>query len=255
MKVTVLGSGTSQGVPIITCNCEVCRSNDPRDKRLRTSILIESEGTTICIDAGPDFRYQMLRANVTRLDAILITHEHKDHIGGLDDARPLIFVQRKAMSVYASPEAQEEIKREYSYAFVNEDERYPGAPAFELITIDGSPIKINDLTIEPIELRHFTLKSYGFRIGNFAYVTDLSELSEEAFQKLIGVEYLIIEALRKKEHYSHINLSQAMDIAQKLNVKKVWFTHVSHEMGKAADVNPTLPENMMLAYDGLVIEI
>ena len=255
MKVTVLGSGTSQGVPIITCNCEVCRSNDPRDKRLRTSILIESEGTTICIDAGPDFRYQMLRANVTRLDAILITHEHKDHIGGLDDARPLIFVQRKAMSVYASPEAQEEIKREYSYAFVNEDERYPGAPAFELITIDGSPIKINDLTIEPIELRHFTLKSYGFRIGNFAYVTDLSELSEEAFQKLIGVEYLIIEALRKKEHYSHINLSQAIDIAQKLNVKKVWFTHVSHEMGKAADVNPTLPDNMMLAYDGLVIEI
>ncbi len=255
MKVTVLGSGTSQGVPIITCNCEVCRSNDPRDKRLRTSILIESEGTTICIDAGPDFRYQMLRANVTRLDAILITHEHKDHIGGLDDARPLIFVQRKAMSVYASLEAQEEIKREYSYAFVNEDERYPGAPAFELITIDGSPIKINDLTIEPIELRHFTLKSYGFRIGNFAYVTDLSELSEEAFQKLIGVEYLIIEALRKKEHYSHINLSQAIDIAQKLNVKKVWFTHVSQEMGKAADVNPTLPDNMMLAYDGLVIEI
>lgn len=255
MKVTVLGSGTSQGVPIITCNCEVCRSNDPKDRRLRTSILIESEGTTICIDAGPDFRYQMLRANVTKLDAILITHEHKDHIGGLDDARPLIFVQKKAMPVYASPEAQEEIKREYSYAFVNEDERYPGVPAFELITIDGSHIKINDLVIEPIELKHFTLKSYGFRIGNFAYVTDLSELSEEAFQKLIGVEYLIIEALRKKEHYSHINLSQAIDIAQRLNVKKVWFTHVSHEMGKAATVNPTLPDNMMLAYDGLEIEI
>ena len=141
------------------------------------------------------------------------------------------------------------------YLFVNEDERYPGVPAFELITIDGSHIKINDLVIEPIELKHFTLKSYGFRIGNFAYVTDLSELSEEAFQKLIGVEYLIIEALRKKEHYSHINLSQAIDIAQRLNVKKVWFTHVSHEMGKAADVNPTLPENMMLAYDGLEIEI
>lgn len=255
MKVTVLGSGTSQGVPIITCDCDVCRSNDPKDKRLRTSILIESEGNTICIDAGPDFRYQMLRAKVTKLDAILITHQHKDHIGGLDDARPLIFSQGAPMTVFASPEAQEEIKREYSYAFANEDERYPGAPTFNLIEIDGSPIRINGLTIEPIELRHFTLNSYAFRIGDFAYVTDLSELSEEAFNKLKGVKYLIIEALRKREHYSHINLSQAIDIAQRLGVDKAWFTHVSHEMGKAADVNPTLPENMMLAYDGLEIEI
>ncbi len=255
MKITVLGSGTSQGVPIITCDCEVCRSSDARDMRLRTSILIETKDTTICVDAGPDFRHQMLRANVKRLDAILITHEHKDHIGGLDDARPLIFVQKKPMTVYASIEAQEEIKREYSYAFANEDERYPGAPTFDLITIDGSPIRINELVIEPIELQHFILKSYGFRIGNFAYITDLSELSEETFQKLIGVEYLIIEALRKREHYSHINLTQAIDIAQRLNVKKAWFTHVSHEMGKAADVNPTLPENMMLAYDGLEIVI
>ena len=255
MKITVLGSGTSQGVPIITCDCEVCRSSDPKDRRLRTSILIESDQSTICIDAGPDFRYQILRANVKKLDAILITHEHKDHIGGLDDARPLIFVQKKPMTIYASREAQEEIKREYSYAFVNEDERYPGAPAFELVDIDNRHIKINDLTIVPIKLKHFTLTSYAFRIGNFAYVTDLSELSEEAFNKLKGVEYLIIEALRKREHYSHINLSQAIEIAQRLNVKKAWFTHVSHEMGKTADVNPTLPDNMMLAYDGLEIEI
>ena len=176
MKITVLGSGTSQGVPIITCDCDVCHSSDVRDMRLRTSILVETKDTTICIDAGPDFRYQMLRAKVKKLDAILITHEHKDHIGGLDDARPLIFVQKKPMTVYASIEAQEEIKREYSYAFANEDERYPGAPTFNLITIDGSPIKINELTIEPIELKHFILKSYAFRIGNFAYVTDLSEL-------------------------------------------------------------------------------
>ena len=255
MKITVLGSGTSQGVPIITCDCDVCHSADPRDRRLRTSILIETDETTICVDAGPDFRYQMLRANVKKLDAILITHEHKDHIGGLDDARPLIFVQKKPMTIYASREAQEEIKREYSYAFANEDERYPGAPAFELIDINEEPIKINDLTIEPIKLKHFILTSYGFRINNFAYITDLSELSEEAFRKLENVEYLIIEALRKKEHYSHINLSQAIDIAQRLNVKKAWFTHVSHDMGKAADVNPTLPQNMMLAYDGLEIEI
>ena len=255
MKITVLGSGTSQGVPIITCDCEVCHSTDARDRRLRTSILIESNDATICIDAGPDFRYQMLRANVKKLDAILITHEHKDHIGGLDDARPLIFVQKKPMKIYASREAQEEIKREYSYAFANEDERYPGVPTFDLIEINQNPIIIKDLTIEPIKLKHFTLTSYGFRIGNFAYITDLSELSDEAFHKLEGTEYLIIEALRKREHYSHINLSQAIEIAQRLNVKKTWFTHVSHEMGKAAEVNPTLPENMMLAYDGMVIEI
>ena len=255
MKITVLGSGTSQGIPIITCDCEVCRSTDARDRRLRTSILIETNKTTICVDAGPDFRYQMLRANVKKLDAILITHEHKDHIGGLDDARPLIFVQKRPMIVYASREAQEEIKREYSYAFANEDERYPGVPTFDLIEITQEPIKINDLTIEPIKLKHYTLTSYGFRIGDFAYITDLSELSEEAFQKLIGIKYLIIEALRRKEHYSHSNLSQAIEIAQRLNVKKAWFTHVSHEMGKTADVNQTLPENMMLAYDGLEIEI
>lgn len=255
MKVTILGSGTSQGVPIINCKCEVCKSRNPIDMRLRTSILIESGDTVICIDAGPDFRQQMLRSNVSKLDAILITHEHKDHIGGLDDARPLIFSQQKPMTIYASEEAQEEIKREYSYAFAQEDKKYPGVPAFNLINIDGNIINIGELTIEPIKLKHFTLTSYAFRIDNFAYVTDLSELSEEAFNKLKGIDYLIIEALRHKKHYSHICLSEAIDIAQRLNVKKAWFTHISHEMGKASDINPTLPNNMMLAYDGLEIHI
>lgn len=253
MKITILGSGTSQGVPIISCDCEVCRSTDQKDKRLRTSILIETDDTTICVDAGPDFRYQMLRAGVKKLDAILITHQHKDHIGGLDDARPYIFIQKKPMTVYASPEAQEEIKREYSYAFANGNEKYPGTPTFNLIDINDSSIKINELVIEPIKLKHFTLTSYAFRIDKFAYVTDLSELSEEAFKKLQGVEYLVIEALRHEKHYSHISLSEAVDIAQRLNVKKAWFTHIGHSMGKASDVNPTLPDNMMLAYDGLEI--
>lgn len=253
MKITILGSGTSQGVPIISCDCEVCRSTDQKDKRLRTSILIETDDTTICVDAGPDFRYQMLRAGVKKLDAILITHQHKDHIGGLDDARPYIFIQKKPMTVYASPEAQEEIKREYSYAFANGNEKYPGTPTFNLIDINDSLIKINELVIEPIKLKHFTLTSYAFRIDKFAYVTDLSELSEEAFKKLQGVEYLVIEALRHEKHYSHISLSEAVDIAQRLNVKKAWFTHIGHSMGKASDVNPTLPDNMMLAYDGLEI--
>ncbi|MBQ8222276.1 MAG: MBL fold metallo-hydrolase [Bacteroidales bacterium] len=255
MKVTILGSGTSLGIPIITCNCEVCKSSDPKDMRLRTSALIEIDDTCICIDAGPDFRYQILRSGVKKLDAILITHEHKDHIGGLDDARPFIFVQQKPMTIYASKEAQEEIKREYSYAFANEDERYPGTPVFDLIDIDEKPININNMLIEPIKLKHFTLTSYAFRIGKFAYVTDFNEMSEEAFNKLQGIEYLVIEALRKEKHHSHICLSEAIDIAQRLNVKKAWFTHIGHEMGKAADVNPTLPPNMMLAYDGLEIEI
>lgn len=256
MKITVLGSGTSQGVPIIACDCDVCNSTDFRDKRLRTSILIESDECVICVDAGPDFRQQMLRAGVKRLDCILITHEHKDHIAGLDDARPFMFLQNKAMEVYASLEAQEEIKREFSYAFANESEKYPGSPSFELIEIkNGEHIRVKDLVIEPIALKHFILTSYAFRIDNFAYVTDLSEMSEEAFERLKGVEYLIIEALRHEKHYSHISLSEAIEIAQRLKVKKAWFTHIGHSMGKAADVNPSLPENMMLAYDGLEIFI
>ncbi len=256
MKITILGCGTSQGVPVIGCDCEVCRSHDPRDKRLRTSILVQTEHTTICVDAGPDFRQQMLRENVRHLDAILITHHHKDHIGGLDDVRSFNFLQNISMPIYASPDAQEEIKREYSYAFVDKSALYPGAPTYNLIDIeDNKTIIINELTIEPIPLVHLKMLCYAFRIGNFAYVTDFNYISEESLKKLEGVEYLIIEALRHEKHYSHISLPEAIEIAQRLNVKKAWFTHVSHSMGKAEDVNKTLPSNMMLAFDGLSITI
>ena len=256
MKVTILGCGTSQGVPVIGCDCDVCRSTDPRDKRLRTSILIQTKRTTICVDAGPDFRQQMLRENVKHLDAILITHQHKDHIGGLDDVRSFNFLQNISMPIYASPEAQEEIQREYSYAFVDKSELYPGAPTYNLIDIKNhKPVVINELVIEPIPLVHLKMLCYAFRISNFAYVTDFNYMSEASFEQLKGVEYLIIEALRHEKHYSHISLPEAIEIAQRLNVKKAWFTHVSHSMGKAADVNKTLPSNMMLAYDGLRITI
>lgn len=225
MKITILGSGTSQGVPVIGCNCDVCKSTDMRDKRLRTSILIQTEQTTICVDAGPDFRQQMLRENVQHLDAILITHHHKDHIGGLDDVRSFNFLQNISMPIYAAPVAQEEIKREYSYAFVDKSQLYPGAPTYNLIDIkDHKPIVINELTIEPIPLTHLHMLCYAFRIGNFAYVTDFNTMSDESFERLKGVEYLIIEALRHEKHYSHISLPEAIEIAQRLNVKK----HGSH---------------------------
>lgn len=248
MKVTILGSGTSQGVPIIACHCPTCKSQDPKDKRLRTSALIETESAVFSIDAGPDFRQQMLRENVNHLDAILITHEHKDHIGGLDDVRPFNFKQGFSMPIYASPSAQEEIRREYSYAFA--DKLYPGAPTFDLRTIDGNPFRIADTIIVPIELQHYTLTSFGFRIDNFAYISDFNKIPDVSFEKLKGVHYLVIEALRHEEHYSHINLQQALDIIERLDVKKAWLTHISHSMGLASEINPTLPHNVKLAFDG-----
>lgn len=248
MKITILGSGTSQGVPIIACHCPTCESHDPKDKRLRTSALIETDSAIFSIDAGPDFRQQMLREHVSHLDAILITHEHKDHIGGLDDVRPFNFNQKFSMPIYASPSAQEEIKREYSYAFSKK--LYPGAPTFDLRTIDDSPFYLGNNLITPIKLVHYTLTSFGFRIDNFAYISDFNKIPDDSFEKLIGVQYLIIEALRHEEHYSHINLRQALDIIERLNVKKAWLTHISHNMGLASEINPTLPLNVKLAYDG-----
>ena len=254
MIITVLGSGTSQGVPIIGCQCPVCQSTDPRDRRTRTSLLIRTDAVTVVVDAGPDFRQQMLREGVTHLDAVFITHEHKDHIGGLDDVRPFIFSQgNHPMPLYVSETALPEIKREFSYAF--EEHPYPGAPTYEVHLIDETPFDFGDLHVEPIRLKHYTLTSYAFRFGRFAYVTDLSEISDAAIDRLRGVEYLIIEALGRKKHYSHIDLEQAVQIAKELQVKRAWFTHCSHHIGKTIDVNAELPDNMRLAYDGLSFQV
>ncbi|MBR4390540.1 MAG: MBL fold metallo-hydrolase [Bacteroidales bacterium] len=254
MLITVLGSGTSQGVPVIGCQCPVCQSTDPRDKRTRTSLLIRTDQVTVAVDAGPDFRQQMLREGISRLDAVFITHEHKDHIGGLDDVRPFIFNQdNRPMPLFVSETALPEIKREFSYAF--SDHLYPGAPTYEVHLIDETPFTFGDLYVEPIRLKHFTLTSYAFRIGRFAYVTDFNEISDAALARLQGVEYMVIEALGRRNHYSHINLKQAVQIATDLGVRKAWFTHCSHHIGKAVDVNAELPDNMMLAYDGLSFEV
>lgn len=254
MLITVLGSGTSQGVPVIGCHCPVCRSKDPRDKRTRTSILIRSDRVTVAVDAGPDFRQQMLREGVERLDAVFITHEHKDHIGGLDDVRPYIFKQgNKPMPLFVDKTALPEIKREFSYAF--KEHLYPGAPTYEVHLIDETPFDFGDLHVEPIKMKHYTLTCYAFRIGHFAYVTDLSEVSRHLVDRLRGVDTIIIEALGRVPHYSHINLQQAIDLATELGVKRAWFTHCSHHIGKASDVNAELPHNMRLAYDGLSFEV
>lgn len=251
--ITILGSGTSQGVPVIGCQCEVCSSTDKLDKRLRASILIETAETNVVVDTGPDFRQQMLREKVTKMDAVLITHCHKDHIAGMDDLRSFNFLQKKAMPIYASPDDQKVIKTEFSYAFA--DKKYPGVPSFDLIDLHEKTLKINDLIINPIRVMHRYLPVFAFRIGNFAYITDANYISPESFDALKGIDILVIDSVRKEKHISHFSLSEAIEVAKQLNVKKTYFTHISHLMGKAADVNAELPEGMQLAWDGLKIKI
>ncbi|MDN5349480.1 MAG: phosphoribosyl 1,2-cyclic phosphate phosphodiesterase [Bacteroidales bacterium] len=251
--ITILGSGTSQGVPVIGCRCSVCSSNDKLDKRLRASILIESAEATVVVDTGPDFRQQMLREKVTKMDAVLITHCHKDHIAGMDDVRSFNFLQKKAMPIYASPEDQKLIKTEFSYAFA--EKKYPGVPSLDLIDMDENLLKIKDLNITPIRVMHRYLPVFAFRIGNFAYITDANYISPESFDALKGIDILVIDSVRKEKHISHFSLGEAIEVARKLEVKKTYFTHISHLMGKAADVNAELPDGMLLAWDGLKIKI
>ncbi len=253
MKVTVLGTGTSQGIPVVACDCRVCKSNDIFDKRLRTSVMIETPSAKIVIDAGPDFRQQMLREKVKKLDAILITHDHKDHIGGLDDVRAFNWVQKKAMDIYARRDVMDSIKREFFYAF--EEERYPGVPRINLHDIVNKPFKINELTISPIEALHHKLPVFGFRIGEFSYLTDANKISPEELSKMRGSKYVIINALRKKKHISHFSLKEATDILLNLNPEHGYIIHISHQMGYHKEVEKILPDNISPAYDGLKLEI
>jgi len=254
LKITFLGTGTSQGVPVIGCQCAVCRSNDVRDKRLRSSILVDYKGQQFVIDTGPDFRQQMLREKVNHLDFVLLTHGHKDHIAGLDDIRAFNHIQQKAMDIYANKDTCEDITREFYYVF--RQNRYPGIPELNLHPVgDASSFEARGISIEPIHLLHYHLPILGFRIDKLAYITDASHIDDEEMKKLKDLDVLIINALRIEKHYSHFNLEEAIKVAQQLQACRTYFTHISHLLGFYQKCNPILPDNMALAYDGLVVDL
>jgi phosphoribosyl 1,2-cyclic phosphate phosphodiesterase len=253
LRITFLGTGTSTGVPMIACGCEVCTSTDEKNKRLRSSILVQSETTTLVVDTTPDFRTQMLRENVKKLDAVLFTHPHKDHIAGLDDIKAYNFFQQRPMEVYANELTQEALRREFFYIFA--ENKYPGIPDINLHTITDQPFVIGDITVIPIQVHHLKMPVLGFRFGNFTYITDANHIDDKEKAKIKGSEILVINALRKKEHISHFNLQQAIDLAEELKIPKTFLTHISHQLGLHDEVNKELPAGIQLAWDGLQVEI
>jgi phosphoribosyl 1,2-cyclic phosphate phosphodiesterase len=253
-RFTFLGTGTSSGVPVIGCSCAVCTSDDPRDKRLRTSALlsIDNQGitTNIVIDAGPDFRQQMLREKIKDISAVLYTHEHSDHTAGLDDIRPFNFLQQHPMPLYADPSVQATLKARFDYAFT--ENPYPGAPQLKLNTINKNDlITINSIDIQPIEIMHGNLPILGFRCADLTYITDCKTIENAELNKIRGTKILILDALHHKEHHSHLNLNQALEIVAEIKPERAYFTHCSHNMGKIKDINKTLPKGVELSYDGL----
>ena len=253
MRVTFLGTGTSQGVPVIGCDCPVCRSLDFRDKRLRSSILVETDELSLVIDTGPDFRQQMLRENVKRLDAVVFTHEHKDHTAGMDDIRSFNFRQKKDMPVYARHHVLEQLKREFAYVFA--EHKYPGVPQVETHIIENTPFKIGEQEIIPIEVMHYKLPVFGFRINDFTYITDAKTIAPEEMDKVRGSKYVVINALQQEPHISHMTLEEAIAFADDIGAEHTYFTHLSHKMGKHKVVQKTLPDHVSIAYDGLKITL
>jgi len=254
MRFTFLGTGTSQGVPVIGCTCDVCLSGDKKDKRLRTSAMIEIDGNTFVIDTGPDFRQQMLRNTPNDMPKVLFTHEHKDHIAGLDDIRAFNFKYRKPIDIYATTAVQEALKREYHYVFAAQ--KYPGVPQVNLFDIsDGKEFTVDGTKILPIKLLHYKMPVLGFRIENIAYITDANYIAPTEMEKLRGLDVLVLNALRKKEHISHFNLEEALKIIAELKPKKAYLTHISHLLGKHEEVTGELPAGVFLAEDRLQIEV
>lgn len=254
VTITFLGTGTSSGVPMIACSCPVCQSTNPKDKRLRSSVLIESGSTKIVIDTGPDFRQQMLSNNVKTLDAVLLTHGHKDHIAGLDDIRAYNYFQKNSMDVYASTATIDRVKMEFDYAF--SDLKITGVPSIQLHQIDEhSIINIDGLQITPILVWHMYMPVLGYRIGNFSYITDANRIDDASKEKIRGSEVLVLNALRHEEHVSHFTLAEAMRLADELAIPQVYFTHISHQMGFHEEIEATLPPGRNLGYDGLKISL
>jgi phosphoribosyl 1,2-cyclic phosphate phosphodiesterase len=253
VTITFLGTGTSQGVPVIACGCEICTSTDAEDKRLRTSILIETGDKTIVVDSGPDFRYQMLRAGVQHLDAIVFTHEHKDHIAGMDDIRAFNYKQNSPVDIYADARVQKALIREFPYIF--DGNGYPGVPQVVVHPIDMTPFTIGSVKFTPIEVMHYKLPILGFRIKDFTYITDAKTVSENEKQKIRGTKTLVINALQKQTHISHFTLAEAIAFANDIGAEKTYLTHISHRLGKHFDISKELPANVELAYDGLKITV
>jgi phosphoribosyl 1,2-cyclic phosphate phosphodiesterase len=250
INLTLLGTGTSQGIPVIGCTCKVCQSKDPRDKRLRTAAFIEVNNVGIAIDIGPDFRQQMLVNGFSNVNAILLTHEHNDHISGIDDVRPINFLYRREIPIYGGARALLEIKRRFFYAF-DPDYPYPGKPRVSANIISDQPFTINDVEIIPVPIDHGDLSIYGFRIGNVAYVTDAKRIPEEGKSLLKGLDVLILNALRFEPHETHLSIPEAIAMVEELKPARSYFTHVSHDAGNHADIDAILPPQIRVGYDGL----
>jgi phosphoribosyl 1,2-cyclic phosphate phosphodiesterase len=251
IKITFLGTGTSAGVPMVGCNCKVCTSTDSKDKRLRSSILVQSRTTTVVIDTTPDFRYQMLRAGIQKLDAAIFTHPHKDHIGGLDDIRAFNFVQQKTMPLYVNALTKKGIMHDFHYAFSGDD--YPGIPQLKFYDIDNEVFRIGDIEFMPIQLWHHKMPVLGFRIKGFVYITDANRIETIELEKCMRADYFTINMLRKEAHVAHFTMADAITLAQQCQAKKILGTHISHQLGKHTEVSYELPSNSSLAYDSLEI--
>ncbi|WP_186756300.1 MBL fold metallo-hydrolase [Echinicola salinicaeni] len=253
MNITFLGTGTSQGVPVIGCQCDVCTSLDFRNKRLRSSIHIEIDRKSIVIDTGPDFRSQMLREGISQLDAVIYTHEHKDHTAGLDDIRPFNFMQKKDMPIYGTRPVLEQIKREFSYVFSSK--KYPGVPQVITHEIQNKAFDVHEITFTPIEVLHYKLPVFGYRIKDFTYITDAKYISEKEMNKIRGSKTLVLNALQISEHISHLTLDEALEIIEEIKPEKAYLTHISHKLGCHQEIQQQLPDNVFLAHDGLKISL
>jgi phosphoribosyl 1,2-cyclic phosphate phosphodiesterase len=253
LNITFLGTGTSQGVPVIGCECEVCRSLDYRDKRLRTSLHLAVEGKSFIIDTGPDFRQQMLRENIRHVDAVVFTHAHRDHTAGLDDIRAYNFMQGIDMPIYGTAATLEQLKVEYAYAFTKE--YYPGIPRFAVHTIGEDAFRAAGIPFLPLPVMHLKLPVLGFRVGNFSYITDANHIPDETFTRLEGTEVLVLNALQREPHISHFNLKEALEVVARVKPKKAYLIHISHKLGLHAAVEKELPSHVSLAYDGLQFKV